>query len=325
MRSLLCLVFLTFNASALEWVDTTIREDAMNFYYVGISSPKTSEKEALEEAYTSALNEAVRHNFGVIHNYMGQFSQTEKDIKVKHNTLLYRSGVKIIGAMPLRKKVIINDDDQYIAYREVSYPKVEVSIERERLKHVKTKKYELEPIKNEKKVSSQNKNDKESKKNKLSELPSVSFVYLPYAQTQKSAEFISLPFRLDMYLYKYLSIGLFYSYDQDEFEDEYNSDLKTIRSTNEFAIDLKIYPIRTKWVTLGIGVEHFSFEEEVELENSYQEEVLSKTKDEGSAKCAVLKIKLSQPSLESSGKSLYIDYRENKQRKLISAGISFDF
>ena len=321
MKSILYLFLFTFNTYAADWVETTIREDALNFYYVGVSSPKKTQKEALEDAYASALNELVRHNFGMIHNFMGQYSQTEKDIEVKQNTLLYRSGVKIVGVIPLRKK-ISQEEDMYIAFREVSYPKSQIIVEQERLKHMKTKKYELEPIKKEKR---EKKTENVEEKKKLTELPTLSFVWLPYAQTQESAEFIYLPFRIDIYPAKYIGMGVFYSYDEDEFEDKEDQNLKTVRTTTEMALDLKLYPIRTKMVSLGVGVEYFSFEEETVLDRGYDDEMIAKNKFEGTGKNAVLKIKLTQPSLDTSGKSLYVDYREYEQRKVISAGISFDF
>lgn len=352
MKNLLVtlLLLLPWTTYGKEWFEETITEDKNNFYYVGVSSKKLSEKEALEDAYADALKEAVRHNFGVMHDYVGQYAQSESDLKIRQNTLLYRSGVKIVGAVPLNK-IVIEDDDKYIAYRKVKYPKAQIAIEKERLKHIKEKKLTLEPVELPEPEhdftmpSDINVSKAKKERNtvfRTKDVPTVSWVWMPIAGDEEKTEFMTMPFKLDLYPARYISIGFTYIYDADQYEEDYDSTTakendsytssylahtEKVRNevTNDLTFDLKLYPIRTKWLSLGFGTEYVYYRKKIYLGDDEDTNVLEESQIETTGKNATLRITLEPVNDEGAGTSLYMDYREFDERKIYSVGLSFDY
>lgn len=330
-----------------EWFEQTITEDINNFYYVGVSSKKLNEKDALEDAYADALKEAVRHNFGVMHDYVGQYAQSESDLKVRQNTLLYRSGVKIVGAVPMNK-ILIEDGDYFIAYRKVKYPKSEIAKEKERLKHTKEKKLTLDPVEmpehdeyllpSERASLDIKQSSKQIFPSSRKTLPTFSWIWTPIAGNKDKTEFMSFPLKIEFYPAKYLGLGMSYIYDVDRYEEDYDFEKhseKTVQSTGstlernevtyDVAFELKLYPIRTKWLSLGFGGEYVVYREKIYLGENANSNVLEETKLETLGKNATLKITLDPVSEDSSGTSLYMDYREFDKQKRYSVGLSFDY
>lgn len=345
----LCLLMSSATYSG-EWYEDTVTEDGEYFYYVGVSSKKKSKKEALEDAYADALKEAVRHNFGVMHNYVGQYAQSENDLHIRQNTLLYRSGVKIVGAVPMDKK-LIEDDDLYIAYRKVRYPKREIAAEKMRLKNVKEQEYTVRPVEMPK-INAPKKVDKEDDEEESSfswspsysrkrQLPRYSWVYNPLFGGDEKDEFIDIPLKIEFYLWKHLSLGFAYYSDSDEYEEDYdaskndysqgyyysNSQETITEDTSDFVVDLKLYPIRTKWFSVGIGAEYISGKKVVYRgDPDYQQNIEKESKFETTGTNITARFTLREYiEDEQTGISLYSDLREYNDIKVYSLGFSFDY
>ncbi|MBD64729.1 MAG: hypothetical protein CME62_05955 [Halobacteriovoraceae bacterium] len=344
MKTLL-IVLLTFTATThgAEWYEQIVSEDQDHFYYVGVSSKKKSRKEAMEDAYADALKEAVRHNFGVIHNYMGQYDQSETDVQVHQSTLLYRSGVKVKGTIPLKLK-IIEEDDRYIAYRKISYPKREIAAEKDRLNNINEKKYQLKPVQMTKLEAKREQKKEQKQKSKPApslELPRFSWVYNPVMGDEEKTEFINLPLKIEFYMWKHLSLGFAYFQDSDEYKEDYdankddslssyydhNAQETYTEDTTDFVVDLKLYPIRTKWFAIGIGGEYISHNEVVYRGDTNSEANIQKeTSFETTGTNLTLKVTLREyiPH-QQNGISLYTDMREYEDRKMYSMGLTMDF
>lgn len=331
------ILFITFSAFAEEWFDKTITEDKDNFYYVGISAKKKTKKEALEDAYAEALKEAVRHNYGVVHQYIGQYSQSENDLNIRENTLLYRSGVQIIGVLPLEKK-IIEEDDYFTAYRLIKYPKAEIKKEKARLEHTKELKYDLKPVKMPK-IKKQIK--EKVKKIDYDALPNLAFIYNPVFSNEDKTEFISIPVKFEYFVYKYMSISFGVFYDSDEYKEDYDaseddrsqnyytSDQKSTlkEETSEFSFALKLYPIRTKWISIGFGGEFLSGNTVLYRgDKKMPENTLRDENYEKIGKAASLRIGLREyiPT-QKAGISLYGDWVEFKDETRYTFGLSFEY
>lgn len=119
-------------AFSQDWTQTTFSETGSAQIWVGLSSPQVSEKLALEEAYQEALNEAAKYNFGFNLKTIQNTYSTHKDHKVHQETEWSSKNILFKGVKPLRQK-IIKQNNQYIAYREVSYLKSAIDQEQKRL------------------------------------------------------------------------------------------------------------------------------------------------------------------------------------------------
>lgn len=133
MIKLVCLLFfVSFSVFADDWHTTSFREDGSFQYWVGISSEHPNEKFALAEAYQEALNEAAKFNFGFKHKVMENTYANKNEHQVHQETEWSSEKILFKGVKPLRQ-VIKEKNGKYIAYREISYPKMAIKEELTRL------------------------------------------------------------------------------------------------------------------------------------------------------------------------------------------------
>jgi hypothetical protein len=313
---------------ANNWWEQTISEDEEHFYYVGMSSKRSSKKEAIEDAYAEALKEAIRHNYGVVSNIMGQYKSTEEGINMQENTLIYRSGVKMIGISPL-ELYLEEDDDKYIAYRRIKYPRSEIAKEKIRLENIREVQYTLQPValpNNKKTIATKDEKKVESKEKKLKEIYNFSWIYNPISLNSDLNEFITMPLQFEFFPYNYLSFNVNYTFDLDEFEDKENSDIKYVVETKHMAIGAKLYLYRSDRFSFGIGSEYIAETEDRYYESDiYGEEKISSTKIEATSLNASIRFQLRPRTQDKTGVSFYSDYRQYDEKKYITMGLSFNY
>lgn len=134
MKFLVLIHLLLFPVLAFSqsWKDSSFREDSSFQYWVGISGLHESEKDALAEAYQEALNEAAKYNFGFKHQVVENTYSNHKEHKVHQETQWQSDKILFLGIKPLRQEVL-KTNGKFQAYREISYPKEEISKEKSRL------------------------------------------------------------------------------------------------------------------------------------------------------------------------------------------------
>lgn len=247
-------------------------------------------------------------------------------MKINQNTLVYRSGIRVRGVIPKRQRVQ-TIDGKFMAYREVAYPKSEILIERKRLEKSKDRKLTLDPVKFEQERIVKKKAERLEKR--LKELPRFSLTYIPFVIREESSEVISIPLRFDYFVWKYLSLGIYFSYDNDVLDDEKNTGTnpkpRRERTTTESVVDIKVYPLRLKSFEIGVGIERYSITETMTKGEVEFEETVYEKSSEGWGKNITLRVNLSHRTKDSWGKSLYLEHREYDESKAVAIGFGFQF
>jgi hypothetical protein len=319
MKIVLLLLIFIQTAQGGEWFEEIIREDEDHYYFVGMSSYHANEKGALEEAYQEAIKEAIRYNYGVVHHYRSTVSSSTTSVNNQDQALMYREGVQIRGVIPKRSRVV-EKNDLYMAYREIQYPKNEINKEKFRLKNVKQKKYTLDSPELPKK-----KKQKDTEPEVI-ELSKYAFIYYPFSSRNGNTEFLTLPFKYEQYIYKYLSLGIGYMQDEDTWETEVDGYImERTHRTYEMSLEMKLYLYRTPRYAFAVGIEQMSLLQTSFLGDEYLEIDKEKTSEELQGYSLTFKKAMSVNTNKSAGVSWFLEHRTHKGYETTSFGFSFEF
>lgn len=132
------LILISFSTLAYsDWYSTPFSEDSENQYWVGMSNPQTTEKEALAEAYNEAIKEAIKYNFGFNQKLVESFYQTLNKTESQQESSISTTTILVKKVKPINQLVKENNE-KFIAYKKIAYPKNEINQEIARLKDIKT-------------------------------------------------------------------------------------------------------------------------------------------------------------------------------------------
>ncbi|MBI2522460.1 MAG: PEGA domain-containing protein [Bdellovibrio sp.] len=120
---LFAIAFSCAPSSAQEWKGRVVSEDAVAFYYVGVSDGKISLKDAMNEAYLEALKEATRHSFGFTQSYVESYLSTTDRAEIFGQMNLEAPAVLYKGVTPYREEIKENHDGTYRVIRQICYQK----------------------------------------------------------------------------------------------------------------------------------------------------------------------------------------------------------
>lgn len=118
-----------------NWYYKTIKEDANNYYYVGISKTHPELVDAMNEAYNNAVKEAIKHNYGFNQELQENFYQSLENSEVQQSSFINMKSIQVKEVKPLKHK-IVKSDKGYMVYRQISYSKNAIKAELKRLKTI---------------------------------------------------------------------------------------------------------------------------------------------------------------------------------------------
>lgn len=130
------LILISFQIQADTWKTKTFFEDSTHQYWVGFSSFKKTEKDALNEARESAINELVKYNFGFYREEIETFSNTLKTKKMFQESINKNNNV-LLKKILVDKKDIIKENNMHKAFVLIKYDKKELKLELARIESSK--------------------------------------------------------------------------------------------------------------------------------------------------------------------------------------------
>ncbi len=129
---LVCLMKATWGETP-EWTKQAFTSDQENHFYMGVSDGQRNLKLAMEEAYHEAVKEAVRHNYGFNHQLVQNYFATLKNVDMTESMVVRQENINLKGIVPIKENIIRKKNGTYTVFRQIKYPIVEITKEKERL------------------------------------------------------------------------------------------------------------------------------------------------------------------------------------------------